>query len=138
MAGGRLSPPFLSRGGAPRGRKLPFASPPPPPPPSLPNAINTAHSPLLQHRPFLHSQDQEEVLSLIPLLNQDVVELPGLEQRGNGPLDVAVIDGLMNDDARAADDLGRSEALVPLDYDTVNRRWAWLLSREDRLPSTKE
>jgi len=78
------------------------------------------------------------MLSLIPLLNQDVVELPGLEERGNGPLDIAVIDGLVNDDARAADDLGRTEALVSLDYDTVNRRRGGLLSRENRLPSTEE
>ncbi len=105
---------------------------------ALPHPIDTAHSPLLQHRAFLHPQDQQQVLSLIPLLNQDIVELPGLEQRGNGPLDIAVIDGLVNDDARAADDLGWGEALVSLDYDAVNRRRAGLLSRENRLPSTGE
>ena len=51
------------------------------------------------------------MLPLVPLLYQDIVELAGLEERGDGPLDVAVIDGLVNDDAE-----------LPMIWEGV-RRW---------------
>ena len=54
------------------------------------------------------------------LLGDDVVELAGAEEGGHGALDVAVVDGLMDDEARGPDDLGGGEPGIPLDGDAVD------------------
>src|SRR5438093_11636548 len=80
-------------------QRAPFAQVHPPLHLALAQPVYSPNSPLLQDRPFLDPNDQDETPPGVMLLDQHVIELAGPEQRGDGALDVAIIDGLMNDDA---------------------------------------
>jgi hypothetical protein len=82
--------------------------------------LHAAHRPSLQHRTLLDPDDQHQPLTQVTLLDHHVVKLAGAEERGDRPLDVPVIDQLVNDDAGAAEDLRGGETLVALDDDTVD------------------
>src|SRR5918995_1143300 len=100
--------------------------------------LHTAYRPFLQHRTLLDPDDQHQPLAHVPLFHDHVVELTGPKERGNGPLNVPVIDWLVNDDPGAAADLRGGEALITLHKDTVDGRRGRVLGREDRLPSQQE
>ncbi len=70
---------------------------------------NAAHRPLLEDRPLLDPERQDQAVAGGALLDHDVVELPGPEQRRDGALDVAVVDGLVDDEPGGADDLRGGE-----------------------------
>src|SRR5690242_19031706 len=79
---------------------------------SLAEAFHAPDRPFLEDRPFFHLNHQNQPVVLIPLFDQDIVELTGPEERGDGPLNIAVIDRLMDNDAGAPDDLGCLRSVV--------------------------
>src|SRR5690349_3367787 len=97
---------------------------------SLAEAFHATDRPFLEDRPFFHLDHQNQEAVLIPLFDQDIVELTGPEERGDGPLDIAVIDRLMNNDAGAPDDLGCAQAVVTGNCDAIDGGWAGVLGRE--------
>src|SRR5690606_18464533 len=73
-----------------------------------------------QHRPLPDHQDEDDAPeAVLPLAHRDVTELPGTEERGEGPLDVAIVGGLAADQPRGPDHLLGGEPGVPLHRDAV-------------------
>ena len=66
-------------------------------------------APAGQDRPLPDDDDQDELPAGLALLDPDVVELAGLEERGDGALDVAIGDRLVQHEPRGAEDLGGGE-----------------------------
>jgi hypothetical protein len=64
--------------------------------------------------------------------------LPGAEERGDGPLNIAIVDRLMHHDARGPDHLGGGESDIAFDRDTVDHRRAFILGEKNRRPSEEE
>ena len=61
---------------------------------ALLDPVGAAQRPVLQQRALLHDHVQHEGAGGVALLDPDVVELAGPEQRGDGALDRAVVGGL--------------------------------------------
>ena len=107
---------------------------------ALGDLLDPAHGPLLEHRALfdLDHQDQAVAGARGLLLDEDVVELAGAEERGDGALDVAVVDGLLGDQPRGTDDLGRGEPPIPDDGDTVDGGRLFVLGGERRRSPQEE
>ena len=110
---------------------------------SLGDPIRAAHGPALQHRALLHLEREHQLVAHGPLLHQDVVELAGAEEIGDGALDVPIVHRLPHDETGGADDLGRGETRIALDGDAVDdgrshRLGLRLLGSERRRASQQE
>ncbi len=62
--------------------------------------LNAPNRPLPEDRPLLDPERQDQPVTRGALLRDHVVELPSLEQGGDGALNVAVVEWLVNDDTR--------------------------------------
>ncbi len=82
--------------------------------------LGPAHRPALEQRPLDHPEDEHQAALVLPLLDDDVVELAGGHEGGDGPLDVAVVDRGAARDAGGAEHLAGGEAGVPLDGEGVH------------------
>src|SRR5206468_887296 len=99
---------------------------------ALGELLDPSDRPLPENRPLLDSEGQDQPVGGGSLLGHDVIELTRLEQGGDGALNVAVIEGLMDDDARGTDDLSGGEAGIPLDGDAVDGGRGLVLGEERR------
>ncbi len=87
-------------------------------------------TPARQDRPFLDDDDEHQLAAVVTLFDVDVIELPGLEEGGDGALDVAVGDRLVEDQAGGAEDLRGGQAHVALDPQAVHGGRARVLTAQ--------
>ncbi len=90
---------------------------------ALGQPLDALDRPAGENRALLHPDEQYGPFrGVVDLTDGDVVELAGAEQRGDGPLDVAIIDGLAEDQAGAAENLLGGQSGVAFHRDAVEQR----------------
>src|SRR3954468_2332842 len=105
---------------------------------TLGEPVYTAYGPFLQQWPLFHTDEKHELSPDDSLSDDNIVELAGAEERGDGALNIPVVDRLVNDEAGSADDLRRGEPCLSFGRDAVHCWRAWFLSLEDSPPAEQE